>query len=303
MRGADYADLASFVAVAQELNFRRAALRRGLSPSALSHAVRELETRLGAKLLNRTTRSVSLTDAGRALCDRLHPAFADIASAVEAVGDYRDTPSGTVRLNLPKLAAQMLLASDFGRFAAAYPEVRLELTVDDDLTDIVAAGFDAGVRPGERLQRDMIAVRITSDLRTAIVGSPDYFASNAAPIRPEDLQNHACINYRWRGSGALYRWPFEREGEAFDMQVEGPLTLNDTDLILAAALDGVGLVCLLEDRVAVDVQAGRLVRVLEECSPIIPGFFLYYAGRRQTPPALRALIDFLRIDKPGDAGS
>ncbi len=225
------------MAVAQALSFRRASVRLGLSPSALSHAIRELEARLGARLLNRTTRSVALTDAGQALFDRLRPAFADIAGAVEAVRAYHDRPSGTVRINLPKLAAHSVLAPTFGRFARAYPEVRLEATVDDGLTDIVAGGFDAGVRPGERLQRDMVAVRITPDLRTAVVGSPAYFANRPAPVRPEDLQDHACINYRWSGGG-LYRWPFEREGKAFDVQVEGPLTLNDTDLILAAALDG-----------------------------------------------------------------
>ena len=298
MRGAEYADLASFVAVAQALSFRRASTRLGLSPSALSHAIRGLEARMGAKLLNRTTRSVSLTDAGRALFDRLRPAFADIAGAVEAVGAYRDKPSGTVRLNLPRLAAHRVLAPAFGRFAHAFPDVRLDVTVDDDLTDIVAGGFDAGVRPGERLQRDMVAVRITPDLRTAVVGSPGYLACRPVPRKPEDLQDHACINYRWSRSGVLYRWPFEREGERFDAQVEGPLTLNDTDLIQAAALDGVGLACLLEDRVAPDVAAGRLVRVLEDFSPAFPGFFLYYAGRRQTPPALRALIDFLRLGGP-----
>ena len=298
MRGGEYGDLASFVAVAEALSFRRASVRLGLSPSALSHAIRELEARLGARLLNRTTRSVALTDAGQALFDRLRPAFTDIACAVEAVRGHHDQPSGTVRINLPKLAAHSVLASAFGRFARAYPEVRLEVTVDDGLTDIVAGGFDAGVRPGERLQRDMVAVRITPDLRTAVVGSPAYFATRSAPLTPENLQDHACINYRWSGSGALYRWPFAREGEAFDVQVEGPLTLNDTDLILAAALDGVGLACLLEDRVAPDVAAGRLVRVLEDWSPIFPGFFLYYAGRRQTPPALRALIDFLQTAKP-----
>ena len=295
MRGAEYGDLASFVAVAEALSFRRAAVRLGLSPSALSHAIRELEARLGARLLNRTTRSVALTDAGQALFDRLRPAFADIAGAVEAVRAYHDRPSGTVRINLPKLAAHRVLAPAFGRFARAYPEVRLEVTVDDGLTDIVAGGFDAGVRPGERLQRDMVAVRITPDLRTAVVGSPAYLAVRSPPLKPEDLQHHACINYRWSGGGALYRWPFEREGKAFDVQVEGPLTLNDTDLILAAALDGVGLACLLEDRVAGDLAAGRLVRVLEDYSPTFPGFFLYYAGRRQMPPALRALIDFLQI--------
>ena len=300
MRGAEYGDLASFVAVAEVLSFRRASVRLGLSPSALSHAIRELEARLGARLLNRTTRSVALTDPGQALFDRLRPAFADIAGAVEAVRAYHDRPSGTVRINLPKLAAHSVLAPAFGRFARAYPEVRLEVTVDDGLTDIVAGGFDAGVRPGERLQRDMVAVRITPDLRTAVVGSPAYFAARPAPIRPEDLGDHACINYRWSGGGAFYRWPFEREGKAFDVQVEGPLTLNDTDLILAAALEGVGLACLLEDRVAPDLAAGRLVRVLEDCSPIFPGFFLYYAGRRQTPPALRALVDFLQIAKRSD---
>ena len=172
--------------------------------------------------------------------------------------------------------------------------------MDDGLTDIVAGGFDAGVRPGERLQRDMVAVRITPDLRTAVVASPAYLAVRSPPLTPEDLQHHACINYRWSGGGVLYRWPFEREGKAFDVQVEGPLTLNDTDLILAAALDGVGLACLLEDRVAGDLAAGRLVRVLEDYSPTFPGFFLYYAGRRQTPPALRALIDVLQSAKPGD---
>ena len=298
MRGTDYSDLASFVAVADVLSFRRAAERLGLSRSALSHATRELEARLGTRLLNRTTRSVALTDAGRALLDRLRPAFADIAGAVETVRAYGDRPSGTVRINLPKLAADIVLASAFGRFAATCPDVRLEVTVDDDLTDIVAGGYDAGVRPGERLQRDMMAVRITRDLRTAVVGSPAYFAGRAPPDRPEDLQDHACINYRWRRSGALYRWPFVRDDKAFDVQVEGPLTLNDTDLILAAALDGVGLACLLEDRVASDLADGRLVRVLEDRSPTFPGFFLYYPGRRQTPPALRALIDFLQIAKP-----
>ena len=299
MRGAEYGDLASFVAVAEALSFRRASVRLGLSPSALSHAIRELEARLGARLLNRTTRSVALTDAGQALFDRLRPAFTDIAGAVESVRAYHDRPSGTVRINLPKLAAHRVLAPAFGRFARAYPEVRLEVTVDDGLTDIVAGGFDAGVRPGERLQRDMVAVRITPDLRTAVIGSPAYLAVRPLPLTPEDLQHHACINYRWSG-GALYRWPFEREGKAFDVQVEGPLTLNDTDLILAAALDGVGLACLLEDRVAEDLAAGRLVRVLEDYSPTFPGFFLYYAGRRQTPPALRTLIDFLQTAKPAD---
>ena len=299
MRGTEYAELAAFVAVAQERSFRRASVRLGLSPSALSHAIRELEERLGAKLLNRTTRSVAPTDAGLSLLDRLAPAFAEIAGAVGAVSAFRDRPSGTVRVNLPKLAAQMVLAPAFGRFAQAYPEVRLELTVDDGLMDIVAGGFDAGIRPGERVQRDMVAVRVTPDLRTAVVGSPGYFASRPRPHTPRNLRDHACINYRWAKSGALYRWPFGKSGEALEVAVEGPLTLNDTDLILAAALDGVGLACLLENTVAGHVAAGRLVRVLEEWCQPFPGFFLYYPGRRQVPTALRVLIDFFRVsNKP-----
>ena len=295
MRGTEYAELAAFVAVAQERSFRRASMRLGLSPSALSHTIRELEERLGAKLLNRTTRSVAPTDAGLSLLGRLAPAFADIAGAVGAVSAFRDQPSGTVRLNLPKLAAQTTLAPAFGRFARAYPDVHLELTVDDGLTDIVAGGFDAGIRPGERVQRDMVAVRVTPDLRTAVVGSPGYLGLRPRPRTPHDLRDHACINYRWAGSRALYRWPFEKAGETLEVAVEGPLTLNDTDLILAAALDGVGLACTLESVVAGHVAAGRLVRLLEEWCQPFSGFFLYYPGRRQVPTALRALIDFLKV--------
>lgn len=294
MRGAEYAELAAFVAVAQERSFRRAATRLGLSPSALSHTIRELEERLGAKLLNRTTRSVAPTDAGLSLFNRLAPAFSDIAGAVEAVSAFRDRPSGTVRLNLPRLAAVIVLAPAFGHFARAYPDVRLELTVDDSLTDIVAGGFDAGIRLGERVHQDMVAVRVTPDLRVAVIGAPGYFASKDRPHTPHDLRHHACINYRWTENGALYRWKFEREGEALDVIVEGPLTLNDTDLILAAALDGVGLGYLLERRVAGHLATGQLVRVLDEWCPPFSGFFLYYPGRRQMPPALRALIDFLQ---------
>ena len=295
MRGSEFADLTAFVAVAQERSFRRAAVRLGVSPSALSHSVRELELRLGVQLLNRTTRSVAPTEAGAGLFERLAPAFDDIAGAVGTVRAFRDTPSGTVRLNLPKLAAQMALAPAFGRFARAYPDVRLELTVDDALTDIVAGGFDAGIRPGERLQRDMVAVRVTPDLRAAIVGSPAYLAGHAPPRTPRDLRDHACINYRWAGTGMLYRWPFARAGEALEVAVDGPLTLNDTDLIVAAALDGVGLACILEGSVSSHVAAGRLVRVLDDWCPPFPGFFLYHPGRRQVPAALRVLIDFLRV--------
>ena len=275
-----------------------AAVRLGLSPSALSHSIRGLEERLGAKLLNRTTRSVALTETGQGLIDRLTPAFADIAVAIGTVRAASARPSGRVRLNLPKLAAELILAPAFGRFAHAYPDVHLELMVDDGLTDIVAAGFDAGIRPGERVHRDMVAVRVSPDLRTAVVGSPDYLAARPPPRTPHELADHACINYRFAASGALYRWPFARAGEVIDVAVEGALTLNDTNLIHAAALDGAGLACTLEASVADDLAAGRLLRVLEDWCQPFHGFFLYYPGRRQVQPALRALIDMLRVGGP-----
>ncbi len=296
MRGSDYAELLAFVAVAEARSFRRAAARLGLSPSALSHTIRALEERLGAKLLNRTTRSVAPTEAGQGLLDRLAPAFADIAGAVQSVRAASARPSGTLRLNLPKLAAELILVPAFGRFARAYPDVRLELMVDDGLTDV--AGFDAGIRPGERVHRDMVAVRVTADLRTAVIGSPGYLAARPPPRTPHDLKDHSCVNYRFAGSGALYRWPFARAGETLEVAVEGALTLNDTDLIRAATLDGAGLACTLEASVADDLAAGRLLRVLEDWCQPFPGFFLYYPGRRQVPPALRVLIDTLRVGGP-----
>lgn len=293
MRGTEYSELAAFVAVAQQRSFRRAAAHLGLSRSALSHTIRALEERLGAKLLNRTTRSVAPTEAGLGLLTRLAPAFGEIAGAVAAVG-ASGGPSGTVRLNVPRMAAQMVLAPLFGRFARAYPAILFDISVDDGLTDIVARGFDAGVRLGESVQRDMVAVQITPNLRTAIVGSPSYFAVHPVPQTPQDLRGHACINYRWVGSGALCRWEFERDGQVLEVAVEGPLTLNDPDLIVGAALDGVGLACAIETQVAGHLAEGRLVRVLADWCPPFPGFFLYYPGRRHMPGSLRALIDFLK---------
>lgn len=295
MRGTEYAELAAFVAIAQERSFRRAAVRLGLSPSALSHTIRKMEERLGVRLLHRSTRSVAPTEAGHELFEQLASAFADISTALATVRARRDRTSGTVRLNLPKLAAELALAPAFGRFSRTYPDVHLELVVDDGLTDVVAAGFDAGIRPGERVERDMVAVRVSPDLRAAVVGSPEYFASRPPPRTPRDLKDHACVNYRFEASGSLYRWAFARGGETLDVAVEGSVTVNDTGLIRTAALRGAGLAYTLEDVVAEDVASGRLVRVLEEWCPPFPGFFLYYPGRRQMPPALRALIDTLRV--------
>ncbi len=294
MRGTEFAELTAFMAIARERSFRRAARRIGLSPSALSRTLRDLEDRLGVRLLNRTTRSVSPTEAGHALYERLGPAIADIEGAVGEAGSFRDSPKGRVRLNLPRLAADLVVAPVLGRFAEIYPDIHLDLTIDDALTDVVAEGFDAGVRLGERVQPDMVAVRLTADLRLAVVGAPSYFARKPPPRTPHDLADHACINYRWAASGALYRWPFDGPKGPIEVAVEGPLTVNDTDLILNAALGGGGLACLPESFVAPQIDSGQLVRVLDAWCKPFSGFFLYHPGRRHTPPALRTLIDFLK---------
>lgn len=293
MRGSEYAELAAFVAVARERSFRRAAAQLGLSPSALSHTVRSLEERLGARLFHRTTRSVAPTEAGLALYERVAPALADIHSAVDVAKGAAGSPAGTVRINLPKLAAH-LLAPKLARFTKEHPFVRLELTTDDGFADIVAGGFDAGVRPGEHLHGDMISVRVTPDLRSAIAGSPAYFARRPPPHTPSDLRDHACLNYRFDHSGALYRWPLAKQGRPSAVTVDGPLAVNDMDVLVSAALNGAGLVVTLEDHVAQHIESGRLVRVLEDWCPPFPGFHLYYPGHRQMPPALTALAESLR---------
>lgn len=294
MRGADYAALSAFMAVAEERSFRRAAARLGLTPSALSHAIRQLEERLGAKLLNRTSRSVAPTHAGLILLERLTPAFGDIASAVQVVSALNDRPAGVVRISAPRMAVDLVLTPIFSDFARDYPDVRLDVSVDDGLTDIVARGFDAGIRLGESLQGDMVAVRITPDLRAAVVASPGYLASRPAPMTPRDLKAHACISYRQVTSGTLCRWEFERDGQQLEVAVEGPLTLNDPDLMVTAALGGVGLTYAIDRHVRDHLVAGRLVQVLGDWCPPMPGFFLYYPGRRQVPAPLRVLIDFLQ---------
>ncbi len=296
MRGAEFAELTGLLAVAKECSFRRAAKRLGLSPSALSHTIRALEERLGTRLLNRTTRSVFPTEAGLALIQRIEPAIAEIESAVGEVGDSQRQPAGRVRLNLPYLAANLVLAPLLGRFAETYPNIRLELSIDDALTDVVAGGFDAGIRAGERLQQDMVAIRLTPTLDMAVVGAPSYFSRREVPRTPRDLGDHACINYRWAATGALYRWPFNGPDGPIDVTVEGPLTVNDTDVILAAALAGIGLACLPHRFVAPHIDSGRLLRVLESWCRPFSGFFLYYPGHRNIPVALRTFIHFLRVN-------
>lgn len=286
--------LSAFLAVAEERSFTKAAKRLGVSPSALSHAIRGLEERVGIRLLARTTRSVATTDAGEQLLTHLRPALGDIRGTLDRISGLRDRPAGRVRLVVPRVALKSVLAPRLGRFARDYPDVRLEITSDDSLIDLVAGRFDAGIHLGEFIARDMIAVRVSKDLRPAIVGAPSYFKSYPKPRSPRDLTRHRCINIRM-GSAGVYRWEFDKGEESLTVAVDGPLNVDDFETSVHAAIDGVGLIYAFEDQVAKHVKKGTLVRVLEDWCPPFAGFFLYYPSRRQQPAALSALIDALRV--------
>jgi DNA-binding transcriptional LysR family regulator len=292
----EFGVLAAFVAVAEERSFTRAAKRLGVSPSALSHSLRGLEERIGVRLLARTTRSVATTEAGEQLLSRVRPAFGDIHQAFDEVAGLRDRMAGRVRLLLPRSAAMIALVPKLAEFARDYPEVILDVTTDNSRMDLVAAGFDAGIEIGEFIQKDMVAVRVSEDLRAAIVGSPQYFAAHPKPKHPRDLLNHTCINFR-QGSRGTYRWEFDKGKQSLTVAVSGPLIVDDAEIQVRAALDGVGVVWTLEHYSAPFIAAGKLVRVLESwCAPF-PGYFLYYPSRRQQPAALTALIKTLRLQK------
>jgi DNA-binding transcriptional LysR family regulator len=289
--------LSAFLVVAEERSFTRAAGRLEVSASALSHAIRRLEERIGVRLLARTTRSVTPTEAGEKLIAHLRPALSDIRGALEQVAQLRDRPAGRVRLLVPRLAVMTVLAPKLGPFAREFPDVVLDITTDDSHVDIVAAGFDAGIQFGEYIQQDMVAVRVSRDIRAAIVGAPGYFESHPKPKTPHDLRAHRCINFR-HGSAGLYRWEFDKGRRSLVVAVNGPLIVDDFEVVLRAALDGVGLAFADEDRVASHLASGALMRVLEDWCPPFPGFFLYYPSRRQQPAALSALIETLRLRKP-----
>lgn len=294
MDGAQFAELKAFMALYDALSFRAAALRLGVTPSALSRTLGRLESRLGIRLFNRTTRSVSATEAGLALYDALLPAVADLEGAVaRAVAQHGD-PVGTVRLNLPRLAAELVVLPHLPAFVAEYPGVKLDLVIDDVLTDVVAKGFDAGIRMGDRLAQDMIAVRLSPPIRVAVVASPDYLRDHGAPETPGDLARHRCITYRWAETGQFARWLFAGPDGPVEVEVKGALVLNDTGLIRDAALSGLGLAYLPEGAFGGFLSEGRLVRVLAPFCKPGPSFHLYHPSRTQTPPALRALITFLR---------
>jgi DNA-binding transcriptional LysR family regulator len=294
MKRDDLNDLAAFAAVAENGSFTRAAAQLGMSQSALSHAMNGLEARLGVRLLSRTTRSVSTTEAGETLLRSLRPALQDIASGLTAVGATRDQPSGTVRITATKHAVTSVVMPALPSFLTAHPDVHVELVVDDALTDIVTNRFDAGIRFGELVEKDMIAVRVGPDLQMAIVGAPSYFAERPPPRTPRELARHRCINYRSLRSGGLLAWDFVEKGRPFQLRVDGPLVFNDADLILEAALEGHGIAYVYEDAARAHVAAGRLTRVLEKWSPPFPGYYLYHPSRRQTPPALSVLVAALR---------
>jgi DNA-binding transcriptional LysR family regulator len=294
MKRDDLYDLAAFAVVAEQGSFTRAAAELGMSQSALSHAMKDLEERLGVRLLSRTTRSVSTTEAGETLLRSLRPALEEITSGVDAVGALRGKPSGTVRITATKHAVSSVVMPVLPRFLASHPDIRIDMIVDDNLTDIVADRIDAGIRFGDIVEKDMIAVRIGPDIRMAVVGAPSYFADHPLPRTPRELSGHDCINYRRVRSGGLYAWDFEEKGRPFAVRVEGRLVFNNAELIREAALAGQGIAYVYEDEVVADIKAGRLKRVLERWCPTFPGYYLYHPSRRQTPPALAALIAALR---------
>jgi DNA-binding transcriptional LysR family regulator len=291
----ELADLSAFATVAEERSFTRAANRLGISQSALSHSMRGLEKRLGLQLLARTTRSVSPTAAGTALLQELAPALERIERAVAETRKQRENPAGRIRLIIPRTATQMVILPKLARFNRAYPEIILEITSSNDPIDLVAGEYDAGVQLGEFIQRDMIAVRVTKEMRLAVVGSPEYFESSPIPRSPQDLKDHSCIGFRF--SNGLYRWEFEKGRKTLTVSPQGPASFDDPDLVIRAVLDGVGIGTSMEDTIADLIAEGRLVQVLRDWCPSFPGYFLYYPSRRNQPAALSALISVLRLSE------
>ncbi|MEK0083037.1 LysR family transcriptional regulator [Geminicoccaceae bacterium SYSU G07066] len=287
-------DLAAFLAVARERSFTRAAAQLGVSQSALSQTVRGLEARLGLRLLTRTTRSVAPTEAGERLLHAVGPAFDQIDAGLAALSALRDRPAGTIRITAGDHAVRTILWPKLARFLPGYPEIKVEIAVDNGLTDIVAERFDAGVRFGEQVAKDMIAVRIGPDIRFAVVGAPSYLAQRPPPRTPQDLLGHPCINQRLPTYGGLYAWEFEKDGRQLRVRVEGQLVFNSVFQVLDAALAGFGLAYVPEDLAQPHLAEGRLVRVLEEWSPPWSGYHLYYPSRRQASPAFVLLVEALR---------
>jgi DNA-binding transcriptional LysR family regulator len=302
----DYA-LRAFRAIAEHGSFTRAAAALDVTASALSQTLRQLETQFGTRLLHRTTRRVGLSEAGHELLRRITPALNELDAAMEALRQHGDRPAGLLRLTVPDVVATSLLDPVLGEFMARWPDVRLDIHVDNGLSDLIAEGFDAGIRLGERLQRDMVAVPVSGPMRSVVVGSPGYFARHGRPRQPRDLEAHDCINFRQVSSRALYRWEFAykggpRKGRWFEIAVNGRLTVNNVPLAVRAACDGAGLACVLEPFAREALVDGRLESVLDDWLPPFEGFYLYYPSRIQVPPKLRVFIDFLR-ERPTRQGA
>lgn len=291
MAGRGLDDLEAVVAVARHRNFRAAAVDLGVSRSALSHGIAALEARLGVRLFHRTTRSVSLTEAGAQFVDVVAPALGDIRNAFETAGARRATPTGTLRINCAVSAARQILPLLID-YIRRYPDMKVDLVTEGRLIDIVRDGFDAGIRIAETVPQDMIAVPLGAPLQPAVVAAPDYLAMRGVPATPDDLRHHRCIRSRMP-SGLIWRWEFERRGETLSVDIDGPLTFDETSLMIDAALAGVGLAFVSRDDVAPHLESGALVRVLEDWTPPYPGLCLYYSGRRHLPGGLRALVDLI----------
>jgi DNA-binding transcriptional LysR family regulator len=294
LSGADYNQLRAFVAVGEALSFTRAAESLGVSPSALSQTVRSFEERVGVRLLNRTTRSVALTDAGENLFRRARPAAAELGEAVGQVRQYQERPAGVVRVHAFRSAARTYVEPILAAFAQAYPDVVLDLTLDDEVVDVVAGGFDVALRIGEVIERDMVAAPLGKELRQLAVASPDYLALHGRPEHPRDLVRHRCIQWRWPGRATPYAWEFFENGAWFEVVVSGPLIVNDKEMALRLALQGVGIAFAVEETVAEAIAARGLMPLLERWSAPFPGYFLCYPQQRQMAPALRAFIDAVR---------
>lgn len=289
----DLGELAAFAVVAEERSFTRAAVRLGVSQSALSHSMRGLEKRLGLQLLARTTRSVSPTAAGTTLLHDLAPALDRIERSLAEARKLRERPAGRIRLILSRTAAHLVLLPKLAQFVRAYPEIVLDVTSSNNPVDLVAGEYDAGIQIGEYIQRDMIAVRVSKDMRLATVGSPAYFAANRIPRTPRDLKDHACIAFRF--SSGAYRWEFERGRKTATVNPQGPVTFDDPELVIQTVLNGMGIGTAIEETVKDLIAKGQLVQVLRDWCPVFPGYFLYYPSRRNQPAALAALIQTLRL--------
>jgi DNA-binding transcriptional LysR family regulator len=301
MRREELVDLNAFLTVAEEGSFTRAAAKLGTSQSALSHTIRRLEARVGVRLLTRTTRSLAPTEAGERLLATLKPALDSIGAELSSLGELREKPAGTIRITTAEHAANTVLWPALEKFLPDYPDIHVELSIDSGLTDIVTERFDAGVRLGEALAKDMIATRISPAVRMIVVGSPAYFEQRKIPLVPQDLSEHKCINQRLLSAGSLYAWELEKDGREVRVRVEGQLAFNNTNMIVRAAITGFGLAFVMEDHVREQLADGSLVCVLEDWCPSFPGYHLYYPSRRQPSAAFALLVDALRYRDRGPA--